>query len=415
MSNTAGVPDAVEEHVKHVFALTDEVVEKFPGRVAGTEACRKAGERVKEEFSKYCDRGSVKMEEFGVHPQSFLKYIPGLVVFYFAGALLLYFGFNAASLVCFTVAILVFYAQFLRYHHLLDPLFPKKKGYNIRGSIEPEGAVKQQIIICAHHDAAYVFQILARFPKLYFPLMMGGVLLLIIGFLVSLSASVLYLFGMQIPSWIALALIACGVFELPFLFFTTGQVVPGAGDNMVAVAIAAETGKLFNAAKEAGSPLKNTRLILASFDAEEAGIRGARAFIRQHRKELTDTKTFVLNMDTIYRLRDLNFFDADLNSTVWLSKEMAQECLDIAGALGYSARISRMSPGGGSTDAAAFGEADIEATNLSAMSFNVKDYSQGFVYHSERDVSSRIEPEVVGAVLKIIRGYIQKKDAEVAG
>jgi aminopeptidase YwaD len=416
MSNSANVPEVREEHVKHVFALTDEVVDKFPGRVAGSEACRKAGERVKEEFEKYCDRGSVKMEEFNVHPQSFLKYIPGLVVLYLAGALLLYFGLNAASLVCFSVAILVFYAQFIRYHHLLDPLFPRKKGYNISGSIEPQSDVKQQIIICAHHDAAYVFQILARFPKLYFPFMMGGVLLLVIGFLVSLFASILYLFDIHLPHWVALVLISCGVFELPFLFFTTNQVVPGAGDNMVAVAIAGETGRLFNAARQPGmNPLKHTRLILASFDAEEAGIRGAQAFVREHRKELTGTKTYVLNMDTIYRLRDLNFFDADLNSTVWLSREMAQECVDIARALGYNAKISRMSPGGGSTDAAAFGQAGIEATNLSAMSFDVKDYSQGFVYHTERDVSSHIEPEVVEAALKIIRGYIQKKDAEVTG
>ncbi|MCX6004099.1 MAG: M28 family peptidase [Chloroflexi bacterium] len=333
-----------------------------------------------------------------------------------SNASLNYFGLNAASLVCYTVAFLVFYAQFICYWHLLDPLFPKKKGYNISGRIEPEGEVKQQIIICAHHDAAYVFQILARFPKLYFPLMASGVLLLLIGFLVSLAASILCLFDIHLPSWVALVLISCGVFELPFLFFTTNQVVPGAGDNMIAVAIAGETGKLFSEAKRTGvNPLKHTRLILASFDAEEAGIRGAQAFVKQHREELQKTRTCVLNMDTIYRLRDLNFFDADLNSTVWLSKEMAQECVDIARALGYSAKVSHMSPGDGSTDAAAFGQANIEATNLSAMSFNVKDYSQGFVYHTANDISRHVEPEAVEAALKVIREYILIKDKSTRG
>ena len=60
-------------------------------------------------------------------------------------------------------------------------------------------------------------------------------------------------------------------------------------------------------------------MVLASFDAEECGIRGARAYIRAHREELLKTKTYVLNMDTIYQVKDLNFMDADLNSTVKLS------------------------------------------------------------------------------------------------
>ncbi len=198
-----------------------------------------------------------------------------------------------------------------------------------------------------------------------------------------------------------------GIFQLPLLFFTTSQVVPGAGDNMIAVAIAAGIGRIFGGSED---PLDHTRLVLASFDAEECGIRGARAYIKAHREELTEVKTYVLNMDTIYELKDLNFLDADLNSTVKLSRSMAQQCVDIARAMGYRAVISRMSPGGGSTDAAAFGEADIEATNLAAMSFNISDYEQGFVYHTPKDTTKYIKPEAVEASLKIIRQYILEKD-----
>ena len=70
-----------------------------------------------------------------------------------------------------------------------------------------------------------------------------------------------------------------------------------------------------------------------------------------------------------------------------------------------------MSFGGGSTDAAAFGEAGIEATNLAAMSFDVKDYDQGWAYHTPNDTSKHIEPEAVEAALRIIREYILRKDA----
>jgi hypothetical protein len=115
-------------------------------------------------------------------------------------------------------------------------------------------------------------------------------------------------------------------------------------------------------------------------------------------------------MDTLYHLKSLNFFDSDLNSTVKLSRQMAEECVAIAKSLGYNAIVSRMSPGGGSTDAAAFGEAGIETTNLSAMSFEVKDYDQGWVYHTPNDTSKHIEPGVVEAALKIIRQYVINKD-----
>ncbi len=410
----AEIPQIAAVQVKRAFVFTDEVVENFPGRVAGSEAVHKAGLRISEEFAKYCDAGTVKVERFDIHPWSFLKYIPGLVVLYFACVALLLFAPALAWLAFAGLALglFVFYGQFVRYWHLLDPLFPRRQAYNVYGSIEPSGEVKQQVVVSAHHDAAYVFHLLHRVPKYYALLINGGILFLVLGFLVSLVATVLLIFNILLPQWAAIALMVGGIFVLPLAFFTTGQVVPGAGDNMIAVAIASEIGGLFgNIKKSGGNALKHTRLIIASFDAEEAGLRGARAFIRAHREELLKTKTYVLNLDTLYKLKALSFLDKDLNSTVKLSHQLAQDCVDIAKDLGYPAIIGAMSFGGGSTDAAAFGEAGIEATNLAAMSFDLKDYDRGWVYHTPNDVSKHIEPEAVEAALKIIREYILKKDA----
>jgi len=410
----AEIPQIAAVQVKRAFIFTDEVVENFPGRVAGSEAVHKAGLRISEEFAKYCDAGTVKVERFDIHPWSFLKYIPGLVVLYFACVALLLFAPALAWLAFAGLALglFVFYGQFVRYWHLLDPFFPRKDAYNVYGSIEPSGEVKQQVVVSAHHDAAYVFHLLHRVPKYYALLINGGILFLVLGFLVSLVATVLLIFNILLPQWAAIALMVGGIFVLPLAFFTTGQVVPGAGDNMIAVAIAAGIAAIFgNVKKAGGNALKHTRLIIASFDAEEAGLRGARAFIRAHREELLKTKTYVLNLDTLYKLKALSFLDKDLNSTVKLSHQLAQDCVDIAKDLGYPAIIGAMSFGGGSTDAAAFGEAGIEATNLAAMSFDLKDYDRGWVYHTPNDVSKHIEPEAVEAALKIIREYILKKDA----
>ena len=408
------LPAVSEADVKRAFALTDEIVEGYPGRLGGTESCRKAGERIKKEFEQFCDKGTVKSEEFIIHPWSFLKYIPGLVVVYFAVAALLYFQYPWIALAASAISLFAFIGQFVFYWHLLDPFFPARKAYNIWGSVEPEGEVKQQVVVSAHHDAAYVFQILTHLPKLYAPLMGIGVLLMVVSLLVALAAAILSLFGIALPQWVAIVLLVAGVFELPFLVFTTSQVVPGAGDNMICVAVAAGIGRIFGEAKLKGSnALKHTRLIIASFDAEEAGLRGARAFVRAHREELLKTKTYVFNIDTFYQLKAMGFLDNDLNSTVKLSHAMAQQCVDVAGSLGYKATIGAMSPGGGSTDAAAFGEAGIEVTNMAAMSFDIRDYQNGFVYHTPNDLSKFIEPEVVEAALKIIRQYLLDKDREV--
>jgi aminopeptidase YwaD len=400
-------------HVRRVFNFTNEVVENYPNRLAGTKACKSAADRIKQEFTKHCDPDSVQMEDFTVHPKSFLKYIPALVVLYFIGAVLLYFGFPLTALVVYGLAIFMFYAQFVRYWELLDTYFPKATGYNIFGSIEPEGEVKQQVVVSAHHDAAYVFQLLAYVPKYYAGLINAGILFLLLGFLVSLAATVLFFFGVRLPMWVPIAVLAGGIFQIPLAFFTTRQVSPAAGDDMIAVAVAGETARLFHQAKKAGkNPLKHTRLIVASFDAEEAGLRGARAFCAKHVDDMLKTKTFVFNVDTLYKLEDLNFLDKDLNSTVRLSRAMAQDCVDIAKSLGYPARIASMPFGAGSTDAAEFGKLGVEAVNMSGISFDISKFREGLVYHTPDDITEYIEPELVEASLKIIRDYILIKDSQ---
>lgn len=404
--------------VQHVFDFTDEVVEQYPNRLAGTEACRNAAHRIKEEFAKSCDLDSVQIEDFTVHPKSFLKYIPGLVVIYFICSILLYLQFPVPALIGYSLGIFAFYSQFVRYWQVLDPLFPTATGHNVFGSIEPEGEVKQQVIVSAHHDAAYVFQLIARTPKYYAKFINAGILFLLLGFFVSLIGTLLTILRVPPPEWsypwVPVALLVGGVFLLPLAFFTTREVSPAAGDNMIAVAIASETAKLFHDAKQAGmSPLRYTRVMVASFDAEEAGLRGARAFCKKHGDELLGVKTYVLNIDTLYKVKDLSFLDCDLNSLVKLSHEMAQDCVDIAESLGYSATIARMPFGAGSTDAAEFGKIGVEATNMAGISFDINQFSEGLVYHTPNDVSKHIEPEIVEAALKMTRDYIIMKDRDI--
>jgi aminopeptidase YwaD len=414
VSDNVAIAKIGPEQVKEAFAFTDEVVEGCPGRLAGSEACHKAAERIKAELERCCDAGTVKVDTCDIHPQALVKFVPVLAVLYYACITLLYFVPSLAwfSFAGLALGLFAFFGQVGMHWHLLDPLFPKKRGYNVYGCIEPSGDVKQQVILSGHHDAAYVFHVRERLPKLYAPLRKAGGVLLVIAVLVTLTAAIFNSIGVAFPQWVAPVFLVLGVIVLPFLFMTTSMASPGAGDDMMAVAIAAGTGKLFGDAKKAGSnPLKHTRLIILSFDAEECGLRGSHAWVKRHLAELKATKTFAFNMDPIYKSKFIEFYDADLSSRVKLSREMAQECVDIAVALGYNAYIAPPRKGS-ATDTANYGMAGIEATNFHGMSSKESDLA-GWVYHTRRDVSKYIEPEVVEAALKITREYVLKKDAAV--
>ncbi|MCD6281824.1 MAG: M28 family peptidase [Deltaproteobacteria bacterium] len=400
-----------DEHVREVLDFTEEVVKNYPRRLVGTPSCIEAGKRIAEEFSKNCDPSSVKREEFTCHPEAFLKYIRPAVIAYIISMALVWLKRPFKALIGYGLSVATFVTEFAFYKEYIDPLFPKKKGYNVYVVLEPEGEVRQQIILCGHHDAAYVFHYMKTSPRLYPLFILAGIFPFVLGFLFSMYMIITKKF----PRWMKGTITAGLSGVIPLWWFTTDEVSPGAGDNMIATAIANEATKIFADQKKKGkNPLKHTRIICLSVDGEESGLRGSRAFVKRHEKELKDIKTYVFCMDTLYNADKLIFFDNDLNLTVDLSHEMAQELVDIATSLGYKAKVSRMPWGGGSTDAASFGQKGIEATCLLAFELDIRNLQEDLPYHTPKDTPDKIEPLMVKQALTIIREYILKKDREVS-
>ncbi len=400
-----------QENVNHTFQFTDAIVNNFPRRLAGSDSCLAAGKAIEEEFKNTCDAGSVKTEEFIFHPKAFLKYIRLAVVLYFVSLALVFLNKPVIALPLLLLVLSLFVSQFMFYWQVFDPFFPKAKGLNIYGSIEPEKEVKQQIILCGHHDAAYVFHYFNISPKVYPLLIAAGIAPFVISLLFVLS---MLIFSIN-PSWMFIVMVVMSVGVLPLWFFTTDAVSPAAGDNMIAVALANEAGKIFHNLKSQGkNPLQHTRLVCLTVDAEENGLRGSKYFARTHKKEMTDTKTYSFCIDTLYKADKLLFFNNDLNLTVDLSDRMANELKDIATNLGYGARVAKMPWGGGSTDAASFGQQGIEASCMLSLEIDVTKLDENMVYHTERDLSNAIEPRCVEQALNVIVEYVMKKDAEIS-
>ena len=202
-------------------------------------------------------------------------------------------------------------------------------------------------------------------------------------------------------------------FLVQFFFFKSNEITPGAGDNLIASAISVKLAQRFGMAKQQNhNSLQHTRLIFASFDAEESGLRGSRAYCAQHKTELQAIPTYNFNLESIYNVEDLSFLTKDINQSVPLSKLMARECMTIAQNLGYKTEKGPITWGGGGTDAAEFAKIGVSAVTLLGMKNTA--VREGLYYHTPEDTVDKIEPAAVKACLEIVTEYIAKKDAEIS-
>ncbi len=406
----------VNDASKRALQWTDAIIKKTGPRLAGSSACQKAAQLIEKDMEKICD--NVQIEPFSIHPQAFLDWIRILILFYLTGVILLWLNLPWISALLIGFGLLIMILEFFLYKSFVDPIFPKKTGMNVVGTIEPEGEVKQQIIISGHHDSAYVFNFLYKNPKLYSIRVFGGIGSITLLFIDSLIFSIWNLFSSIQNSPVSLWYLGFNIL-LSSLFLLVGQLwffrgsqgTPGAGDNLISIGIALEVGKYFSEKKEANQGLHHTRIILGSWDGEEAGLRGARAYVKKHLAELKSLPTYNFNIDCPYFLRDLFFLTTDVNGSVTLSESMAKTCVQIAHDNGYPAEAKNIEFLTGGTDAGEFGRENIAATSLMAMPWGNQE--RAAAYHTPMDTIDVIEPEVVQACIDISQSFVHTKENEL--
>ena len=401
-------------HAKDTLLFTSDIIDKFGPRLTGTSACEKAGDAIHANLSKYCDT-AVK-EEFETCPNSFMAFMKIFGIVYVCFSPLLLIGRVGIYLAGFgfTFATLYAYLHFVQYKETFNFLFKKKSGSNIIGKISPRMEIKRRVIVAGHHDSAKVMNFMAtpKLQKWYGPRIITGLSIFFgINGLILVWAVIDAVTGItpQFVKYLPLIFLIGAPAVLQFYFFNSKKVSPGAGDNMIAVAITCKLAELYGTAKMAGkNPLGHTELVFISFDAEEAGIRGSRAYVKKHLDDLKSIPTFLFNMDSIYHVDELSFLQSDINQIVQLSDSMIKDCQNIAQKLGYPTTKGNIAWGGGATDAAEFGRHGIEATTLLGMENHViRDH---LVYHTEEDTPDKIELEAVLASLRIANQYILSKD-----
>ena len=168
---------------------------------------------------------------------------------------------------------------------------------------------------------------------------------------------------------------------------------------MVATAAALEVLRDLSGRKADGRGLRHTRVLMASWDAEEAGLRGARAWARKRKRSENPIPSYNLNMDCIYAVGDFFFLESDINGSVRLSRSLAERCRDILRKEGYEADIRPIAFLTGGTDAGELAKAGVDATTLMGMPWGNSDRAS--VYHTPQDTADTIEEEAVAAAIHL--------------
>jgi aminopeptidase YwaD len=393
----------MEKLAREALDLTREILERCGPRLAGSEACERSARMLRDRLAPLCDEASV--EPFEVRPDAFLGFLRVTFGLYALGTALLFLRRPVPASLAFTAGALLVVFEFLLYREVLDPLYPRRTGHNVAAFIEPRCEVKRQLIFAGHHDSARVFNLLCYLPRLY-RIRLVGAFVTVAGMPIS---SWCWAASGRAQAWPWLGAADCvlgAVFLLPMWWFLGKEGVPGAGDNLIASAMLVPIARRL---RESGG-LESTRVLLFSSDAEEAGLRGARAYVRRHEQALRGLPTFLFNLESIYQADRIQFLESDLNGVQPLDQPLAAQCVALARDLGLPARTFRMYPGSGATDAAEFARVGVRATTLIAMPTDVE--VDDLVYHTPRDVVAAIEPEAVEACLGIALALAKKLDAQ---
>ena len=417
----------IKDNVDYSVKKITEIIQKVGGREPGSKECFEAQEMLRKDLEKYCDE--THYEEYKMAPKAFLHFTKtvsaSVIAAIAAGGVLKYvkpekLGKLGKLAKCKTVPHAIVGAttaaglgvtalEFLLYKQFCDPFYKKVTGKNLIATRKATEETKKRIVINGHIDSAYEWRhTYYGKGKGMTPIMAGSIVSGIATAVLSTTTAILSASGSKSKFTQIM-----DKYSYPFHFFTIlnmvtlflfvnfKNLVPGANDNLTGTLAAATALKMLD---EAGISFKNTEVVAMITDGEEAGLRGAKQFAKDHYKEYMESgvETAVLCVDTLTDLDYLNVYSRDMTGTVKHDQKFCDLVMDAAVESGHT-DLEFANVFFGSSDAAAFTQAGITATCLAAMDPGPADY-----YHNRRDTYDRLVPEALEAGYDIVMSTILK-------
>jgi acetylornithine deacetylase/succinyl-diaminopimelate desuccinylase-like protein len=383
--------------------LLEGVLEEIGPRESCGEAEARLGERLERRWSELGH--AVQGESFHCHPRAFLGFIP-ITVGLYLGAAACYWVAPGLAVVLAAGALALVVFELLRQREFVDRLFPEAEGRNLVARIPPAGECRRRVVVSAHQDSAYEFNLWYFLKNASIPVMAVA----LIAPIVPLAGGLAQLLGGTAETGLLYGLGVLSLALYPIvglhLFFHTCSVVPGAMDDLAGIAVLDGVSRVLADPPRGEKPaLAHTEVLLLATSAEEAGLRGARRYAEAHGGELRALPCHVLNVDGVYDEQFLTAIERELALGVRHDPRLVALAEQVASRRGWKLRRGLIPFGG--TDAAAFTRA-----GLSSVSLGCQDISRlAPNYHTRLDTLERVRPESLVVMLQVVLDMIEEIDA----
>ncbi len=365
---------AAQYMIDEITYICNKFEKRGPGDKGEEQACEYAAKQMKEYG---CDK--VYVEGFKENPNAFLGWIYFTITCCFL-ALVSYFFVPVLSIVFIVLGLGLCVLQFGLYKKVVDKFFKEKIGHNCAGFKKPTGEVKRRIIFNGHPDASWEWPFKYKFTYLGFDIHM---IVCFIGAFYTLGIAIAAVAGaFDANPELATKLGLGGLVFTPFWFglywmWNEKRIVDGANDNLSGCYMGMAILKLL---KDEGIEFENTEIGVVFSGSEEAGLRGAKAWCEAHASEFNDVPTFVYSYDTITQPEHLQVNYRDLNGTVKVDKDVSDLFYEACQELKIPCGKGMVPPLGGATDSAAFAQAGMRSTGITALNHALPDF-----YHTRLD------------------------------
>ncbi len=376
-------------------------------RDAGSEGEAAAAEYMANELKKLgCEKVSV--EPFKLNPNAFMGWIYITVTLILAGFVCLFFV-PILAVILVVLGFVFMIGEFIMYKPVVDKLFPQKTSHNVFATKAPKGEIKRRVYFNGHMDAAcewsfnYLFGgkgfighfLISIVGTLY--LLAVAIAVMIVGKGVFFGQSIAGLGGVYTAAWVAIAFVPFWI--ALYWLWRENAVVDGANDDLTGCFMSIA---LIKALKDNGIELENTEIGVVLTGAEEAGLRGSKAWCEAHAKDC-DKNTLILSFDTIHDA-DCHYVNmADMNGTVKTDAELSE--LYLKASSNMKVPCEKGSVPFGATDCAAFSQAGVRAAGVTCMSHDLPNY-----YHTRRDVPALLDKDCLANTFAVAAETLRMLD-----
>lgn len=391
----------IKRQTEYAVKGITKICKKIGPRKPGSPEEHRAQQWFERDMKNYCEE--TRIEEFTLHRQGFMGFIPFTVACGIASVFVNWFASPIAAFILCILAFIPLVFEFLMYKQFDDFLFPKQTSHNMIAVRKPSGEVKKRIVMVGHSDSQFEWTLNYLIGGLQAKLFVE--IPAVVGLVVdTVFALVCIIVGKGAAAsdiqsargfFIALFVVCCVFipFEFAFLFFQSWtKSVPGASDNLSGCYVGMATIK---ALAEAGIRFENTEVVMICSGSEEAGLRGAKAYAKAHEKELKDIPTAVIAIDTFRDLETMAVYDRDLSGTLQHHKGVKELVHDACANCGFDVKYESIYIGG--SDAAAFTQRGVPATGFAAM-----DPAPPRYYHTRLDNVENLRPDAIEAGISVM-------------